>query len=83
MRKIMMALLAAGAAYAASSGQAAARDYPYCVQGRSVGYPGDCSYTTYAQCMASASGRNVGCGINPRFAFARQRAGRAYHHYRY
>lgn len=54
---------------------ASAQDYPWCVQGRSVGYPGDCSYRTRAQCEASASGRNVGCGINPRFAYGQQRRG--------
>ncbi|WP_461349232.1 DUF3551 domain-containing protein [Bradyrhizobium sp. USDA 4451] len=50
-----------------------ARDYPWCVQGRGVGYPGDCMYQTRAQCLASASGRNVTCGVNPRAAFGQQR----------
>jgi hypothetical protein len=44
----------------------------YCVQGSNLGYPGDCSYSTYAQCEASASGTIDGCGINPRYAYARQ-----------
>jgi hypothetical protein len=44
----------------------------YCVQGPNMGYPGDCSYSTYAQCQASASGTIDGCGINPRYAYARQ-----------
>lgn len=52
-----------------------AQDYPWCVQGKGVGYPGDCSYRTRAQCMASASGRDAGCGINPRVAFRRQQRG--------
>lgn len=52
---------------------ATAQDYPWCVQGKGVGYPGDCSYRTRAQCQASASGRNVGCGINPRAAYGQQR----------
>ena len=72
MRKTILPLLAVGAAFVAVSSPAAAIDYPYCVQGRGVGYPGDCSYQTYAQCMASASGRNVACGVNPRVAFANQ-----------
>jgi hypothetical protein len=67
-----LALLAAGAATLVGSGSAAAYDYPWCVQGRGVGVPGDCSYETYAQCQASASGRDVYCNINPRVAFARQ-----------
>ncbi|MGY4370542.1 hypothetical protein ACVW1A_006607 [Bradyrhizobium sp. LB1.3] len=49
-----------------------AQNYRWCVQGKGVGYPGDCSYSTRAQCLASASGRNVGCGINPRAAYGQQ-----------
>jgi hypothetical protein len=45
----------------------------YCLQGRSWGYPGNCQFSTYRQCMASASGTFASCGINPTYAFARQR----------
>ena len=38
----------------------------YCVQGPNMGYPGDSSYSTFAQCQASASGTIDGWGINPR-----------------
>jgi len=72
MRKALLAILALSAAAAASvagSSPAAAHDYPYCLQGRGVGIPGDCSYSSYDQCMASASGRAVYCNINPRVAF--------------
>jgi hypothetical protein len=41
-------------------------------KGPNMGYPGDCSYSTYAQCQASASGTIDDCGINPRYAYARQ-----------
>jgi Protein of unknown function (DUF3551) len=71
----VMAMLATGAATLASSAPAEARDYPWCVQGRGVGYPGDCSYRTYAQCAASASGRDAGCGVNPRVAYGGARRG--------
>ena len=74
----MMALLVAGTATIAGASPAAAFDYPYCVQGRGVGIPGDCSYTSYAQCMASASGRGLYCKINPRVAFGQQRRARPY-----
>ena len=77
----ILALAAAGAATMAGSGPAAAYDYPWCVQGRGVGIPGDCSYQTYGQCMASASGRNLYCNINPRVAFGRQRRGRYFRDY--
>ena len=75
MRKlilVVMTLTAAGAASLTTSTPAAAYDYPWCLQGRQTGYPGECSYTSYAQCMASASGRYAYCGVNPRVGFARQ-----------
>ena len=68
----VLALLSAGAATAAGSGPAAAYDYPWCIQGGGWGVPGDCSYQSYGQCMASASGRRVYCNINPRVAFDRR-----------
>ena len=84
MRNTMLALLALSAAGAASmvgSSPASAFDYPYCIQGRGVGIPGDCSYRSYAECMATASGRAVYCNINPRVAFGQQRRGRPYRYY--
>ena len=79
MRKVMMmaaglvgvALVSGGGAAPAFAGH----DYPWCVQGRGVGYPGECSYETFEQCRASASGRSAGCGINPRVAFDPARRG--------
>jgi len=44
-------------------------DYPWCAQGQGYGYPGECSYETYAQCQASVSGRMLGCGENPSYLF--------------
>jgi hypothetical protein len=81
MRNAMLALLAAGAVTMAGSGPAAAVDYPYCIQGWGVGIPGDCSYRSYAECMATASGRNVYCNVNPRVAFGRARRVRPYPNY--
>jgi hypothetical protein len=72
MRKLIlavMALTAAGVATLISSAPAAAHDYPWCVAGRDMGYPGDCSYTSYNQCLASASGRDAYCTGNPRVAY--------------
>jgi Protein of unknown function (DUF3551) len=76
-----LALVAAGVATLAGSGPAAAYDYPWCAQGRGFGVPGDCSYQSYGQCVASASGRDLSCNINPRAAFARQERGRPYRDY--
>ncbi len=46
----------------------------YCLQGRIWGYPGNCAFTTYEQCMTTASGTDAYCGENPIYLF--QRAGR-------
>ncbi|KGT79498.1 signal peptide protein [Bradyrhizobium japonicum] len=74
MRKLLILItLAAGTSVLAGAMPAAAQEYRWCLQGRQTGYPGDCNYQTRAQCMASASGRNAGCGINPRAAFAQRR----------
>ena len=87
MRKLLLAVLAlsaAGVATLATSAPAAAYDYPWCVQGRGVGIPGDCSYQTYAQCEASASGRSLYCNSNPRAALnqmPQRRAPRGYYNY--
>ena len=45
----------------------------YCLQGRRWGYPGNCQFSTYGQCMATADGTDAYCGINPQYAFAEQR----------
>ena len=86
MRKTILALmtvLAAGTASMVGSAPAAAYDYPYCLQGRGVGVPGDCAYPNYASCMAAASGRGLYCGVNPRVAFGAlpQRRARVYYDY--
>jgi hypothetical protein len=60
------------AALASMTAPAAAQDR-YCLQGRQWGYPGNCAFATYAQCRATASGTQATCGINPRYAYARQR----------
>ena len=81
MRNAMLAILAlaaAGAATMAGSGPAAAIEYPFCLQGGGWGYPGECSYRSYAECQASVSGRYGYCNVNPRAAFAREGRGRPY-----
>jgi hypothetical protein len=71
-----MTLTAVGVASIGTSTPAAAHDYPYCLQGKETGIPGDCSYSSYAQCMASASGRDGYCNVNPRVAFGGPRPDR-------
>jgi hypothetical protein len=50
----------------AATGPSMARDYPYCA--RTITNPdfGDCSFTSYRQCMATVSGQGGDCQINPR-----------------
>ena len=50
----ILALLAAGTAAIAGSASPVSYDYPWCVMGGELGYSGDCSYQTRAQCLASA-----------------------------
>ena len=47
----------------------------YCLQSWDWGYPGNCEFSTYDQCMATASGTGAGCGENPQNRFAEQRRG--------
>jgi Protein of unknown function (DUF3551) len=79
---LLLALTVAPLTSAPSAAQIQDR---YCLQGRSWGYPGNCQFSTYQQCMATASGTDAYCGINPTYAFARQRQGghRSYRQYGY
>jgi len=61
------------AAVSGAATTAQARDYRYCLTSPGYGYPGECSYTSYRQCVASASGRLADCVVNPRAAFGEQR----------
>lgn len=70
---VLLSLLILSIAGLTSISTPAAAQDRYCLQGRDWGYPGNCAFATYAQCMATASGTNAGCGINPRYGYARQR----------
>jgi Protein of unknown function (DUF3551) len=68
MRKAMWALMVGCAASAAGAIPAAAQDYPFCIKGlRFRRRPIDCSFSSYQQCQASASGRDAYCAENPYF----------------
>lgn len=55
-----------------ASAQTYSPDYPVCLRW-AKSY--DCSFTSLAQCNASASGRTAECYINPYFASAKVPAG--------
>jgi hypothetical protein len=67
MRQLIFVAILAVAGLGSSA--ASAHDYPYCLQGRDWGYPGNCQFTSYAQCEATASGTFSYCGVNPRFYY--------------
>jgi hypothetical protein len=74
-RSLFTALSAVAILMQAGLNSAVAQDYPWCLQGRDWGYPGLCHFSSYEQCMATASGTFSYCGINPRFALAPPRGG--------
>lgn len=66
MRAALLALTAIVTVLAIDTTPAAARDYPYCIKGKQWLSPvGDCSFDSYAQCQATASGRLAYCDTNP------------------
>jgi Protein of unknown function (DUF3551) len=69
MRSVLLALILFSAASAITAPPAAARDYPFCIKGCDFGAGrGDCSFTSYQQCQASASGRDAYCAENPYYS---------------
>jgi hypothetical protein len=69
MRHLVLALLAGSGLAIAGIAPAAAvgTHYPFCMQGDDAPALSDCSYTSYAQCEATASGRLLYCTANPFF----------------
>jgi uncharacterized protein DUF3551 len=45
--------------------QAVGDRYPFCLQGADAPGLSQCTFDTYAQCMATASGRMLNCVANP------------------
>ena len=75
MRKFFLAAVAAGtmASIGMTSSPVQARDYPFCIKGADYDSPvGDCSFDTYQQCLATASGRRAYCDANPFYAYPKQ-----------
>ena len=69
MRGPLQALMLCCAVSIVGLAPAAARDYPYCIKGCDFGSGrGDCSFSSYQQCQATASGRDAYCDVNPNFS---------------
>jgi hypothetical protein len=68
MRWSSPAVVAIGLMAASGSASAAAGNAAFCIQGCDFGGGlGDCSFSSYAQCQATASGRDASCAANPYF----------------
>lgn len=74
-KKFAIAVLAFGALTTLSVASSSAKEYPYCLQGDRFSISGDCSFESFAQCKATASGQRADCGLNPRFALGQQNYG--------
>jgi hypothetical protein len=62
-------LTAIGIIAASGAAPAAAGEFPFCIKGCDFGGgAGDCSFVSYQQCQATASGRNAYCAANPYFS---------------
>jgi hypothetical protein len=69
MRRVWEPLMLCCAASLIGALPAAARDYPFCIKGCDFGGArGDCSFSSYQQCLATASGRDAWCTENPLFS---------------
>jgi hypothetical protein len=68
MRGSLPALIAITVIAALQTLPAAAREFPFCLKGCDFGGArGDCSFVSYQQCQAAASGRDATCAANPYF----------------
>src|SRR5439155_9289659 len=67
MRKAILAVLAATglAALGAAPAEAVGTRYPFCLQGDEYPALSYCTFTSYEQCQATASGRFLTCIANP------------------
>ena len=75
MRTVFLALATSAAIFATGLTPAAAQNYPYCIQGDDFpGGAGECSFSSYAQCQATASGRTASCEPNRYFNYLNAKA---------
>jgi hypothetical protein len=71
MRSLILAALTTSATiFATGVTPVAASEYRYCLQGDDYAGAGDCEFTSYLQCQATASGRTAYCAASPYLAAA-------------
>ena len=68
MRGSLSGLIAIGVIAVVQPGRADATEFPFCIKGCDFGSAlGDCSFVSYQQCQATASGLAATCVANPYF----------------
>ncbi|WP_291842343.1 DUF3551 domain-containing protein [Bradyrhizobium sp.] len=67
MRRVILATLIANglATLGAAPADAVGTRYPFCIQGDQEPALSNCTFTSYEQCQATASGRFLTCIANP------------------
>ena len=67
MRNLVLALLSASglAMVGAAPAEGVRTRYPFCIQGNEIPGLSQCTFTSYEQCQATASGRFLSCIANP------------------
>jgi hypothetical protein len=65
MRTLFLVLATSATIFATGVTPVAASEYRYCLQGDDYAGAGDCQFTSYLQCQATASGRTAYCAANP------------------
>ena len=70
MRTLFLVLATSATIFATGVTPVAASEYRYCPQGDDYAGAGDCEFTSYLQCQATASGRTAYCAANPYLAAA-------------
>jgi hypothetical protein len=70
MRNLILALLAAGglAMLNSAPAEAVGTRHPFCIQGDEFPGLSNCTFDSYGQCLATASGRFLYCMENPYYA---------------
>ena len=70
MLPLFLVLATSATIFATGVTPVAASEYRYCLQGDDYAGAGDCQFTSYLQCQATASGRTAYCAANPYLAAA-------------
>ena len=69
MRRVILALLTVSglAGLGTLPAEAVGTRYPFCITGPEQPGLSNCTFTSYEQCQATASGRQLSCVANPYF----------------